>query len=36
MVTDHPEINELDINPLIVYAEGKGCVVAESRAMLSR
>ncbi|MFH2218972.1 MAG: acetate--CoA ligase alpha subunit [Pseudomonadota bacterium] len=36
MVTDHPEINELDINPLIVYAEGKGCVVADSRAMLSR
>jgi len=36
MVTDHPEINELDINPLIVYAEGKGCVVADSRAMLCR
>ncbi len=36
MVSDHPEIAELDINPLIVYPEGKGCVVADSRMLLSR
>jgi acetyltransferase len=36
MVTDHPEIAELDINPLIVYPEGKGCVVADSRILLVR
>jgi acetyltransferase len=35
MVTDHPEIAELDINPLIVYPEGEGCVVADSRILLS-
>jgi len=29
MVTEHPEIAELDINPLIVYPQRKGCVVAE-------
>lgn len=36
MVTDHPEIAELDINPLIVYPEGQGCVVADSRILLNR
>ncbi len=36
LVADHPEIDELDINPLIVYAEGDGCVVADSRIVLSR
>ncbi|WP_231715482.1 acetate--CoA ligase family protein [Desulfosarcina widdelii] len=34
MVTDHPEIQELDINPLIVYPEGQGCVVADGRLVL--
>ena len=36
LVSDHPEIDELDINPLIVYAEGDGCVVADSRIVLSQ
>jgi acetyltransferase len=36
MVSDHPEIAELDINPLIVYPEGNGCVVADSRILLTR
>jgi acetyltransferase len=36
MLTDHPEIAELDINPLIVYPEGQGCVVADSRMLLKR
>ena len=35
MVDEHPEIMELDINPLIVYEEGKGCVVADSRILLA-
>ena len=35
MVSDHPEIKELDINPLIVYPEGQGCMVADSRLLLS-
>jgi acetyltransferase len=34
MLTEHPEIAELDINPLIVYPEGQGCVVADSRILL--
>jgi acetyltransferase len=34
MVTGHPEIAELDINPLIVYPQGQGCVVADSRILL--
>jgi acetyl coenzyme A synthetase (ADP forming)-like protein len=34
MVSEHPEIAELDINPLIVYPEGEGCVVADSRILL--
>jgi len=34
LVTEHPEIAELDINPLIVYPQRKGCVVADSRILL--
>ena len=34
MLTEQPEIAELDINPLIVYPEGQGCVVADSRILL--
>lgn len=34
MVCNHPEISELDINPLIVHVRGQGCVVADSRIML--
>jgi len=36
MVSDHPEIAEMDINPLIVYPEGDGCVVADSRILLTK
>jgi acyl-CoA synthetase (NDP forming) len=36
LVTDHPEIEELDINPLIVYPDGEGCVVADSRILLTK
>lgn len=36
LVTENPEIAELDINPLIVYAEGKGCSVADSRILLKK
>ena len=36
MVAEHPEIAELDINPLIVYPEGQGCVVADSRILLKK
>lgn len=34
MVTDHPDIAELDINPLLVHAEGKGATVADCRIIL--
>jgi hypothetical protein len=36
LVSEHPEIDELDINPLIVYAKGEGCVVADCRIVLSK
>ena len=36
MVCNHPEISELDINPLIVHTVGQGCSVADSRVMLRR
>jgi succinyl-CoA synthetase beta subunit len=29
-----PQIKELDINPLIVMEEGKGCYIADSKIML--
>jgi len=36
LVSNHSEIAELDINPLIVYSEGEGCVVADSRILLKK
>jgi acetyltransferase len=36
LVATHPEIAELDINPLIVYPEGQGCAVADSRILLKK
>ncbi len=34
LVTDSPEIKELDINPLMVHAEGQGATVADCRFIL--
>ena len=34
LVIDHPEIKELDINPLLVHPEGKGATVADVRIIL--
>ena len=36
LVSDHPRISEMDLNPVIVYAEGQGCTIADSRIMLQR
>ena len=35
LVTDHPRIKELDINPLMVYATGQGAMVADARLILT-
>ena len=34
LAVDCPQIKELDINPLIVLEEGKGCFVADAKIML--
>jgi acetyltransferase len=34
LVTEHPRIRELDINPLMVYARGEGAVAADARIIL--
>ncbi len=34
LVTEHPSIQELDINPLMVYPRGRGAVVADARIIL--
>lgn len=34
LMYEQPEVAEMDINPLIVYPEGEGCVVADSRILL--
>ena len=36
LMTDHPEIQEFDINPLILYARGNGAAVADGRMALRR
>ena len=35
MVINHPEIMELDINPLLVHPQGKGVTVADCRMILA-
>ena len=36
LISDHAEIQELDINPLIVYPQGRGCRVADCRIILTQ
>jgi acetyltransferase len=36
MVVNHPEIKELDINPLLVHEKGKGASVADCRMILEK
>ena len=35
LVTAHPQIKELDLNPVIVYSRGRGGIVADARIILS-
>lgn len=34
LVTNHPQVHELDINPLLVHEKGKGATVADCRIIL--
>ena len=34
LVTEHPGIQELDINPLIVYPRGQGAIAADARIII--
>jgi len=36
LVQDHPEIKELDINPLLVHTDGEGVTVADCRFILEK
>jgi len=36
LVVDHPQIKELDINPLLVHPEGEGVTVADCRIILEK
>jgi acetyl coenzyme A synthetase (ADP forming)-like protein len=36
MVANHPEIKEMDINPLMVHPEGEGATVADCRIILEK
>lgn len=35
LVTDFPEIEELDVNPLLVFEEGMGCKAVDARIVIS-
>jgi acetyltransferase len=35
LLSDHPEIVNLDINPLIAYEKGKGCVIVDAKIQTS-
>ena len=34
LAVNHPEIREMDINPLLVHGEGKGATVVDCRMIL--
>jgi 4-hydroxybutyryl-CoA synthetase (ADP-forming) len=34
LVTDFSEIQEIDINPLLVFEQGKGCKVVDARIVI--
>ncbi|MCF8040404.1 MAG: acetate--CoA ligase family protein, partial [Desulfohalobiaceae bacterium] len=34
MVVNHPEIMEMDLNPLLVHSQGQGATVADCRMIL--
>ncbi len=34
LATDFPEIDQMDLNPIIVYEKGKGCAVVDARIIL--
>jgi acetyltransferase len=34
LVLNHPEISEMDINPLMIHEEGYGATVADCRIIL--
>jgi acetate---CoA ligase (ADP-forming) len=36
MAVECPDISELDVNPLIVYNQGQGCLVADIRVLLKK
>ncbi|MFP4082693.1 MAG: acetate--CoA ligase alpha subunit [Candidatus Aminicenantes bacterium] len=36
LVMDFEDINELDINPLMVYEKGKGCTIVDARIILNQ
>lgn len=36
LMVEHPEIQEFDINPLILYARGEGAAVADGRMVIER
>jgi len=36
LMVNHPEIQEMDINPLLVHDEGMGCTVADCRIILKK
>ena len=35
MLVDHPEICNIDINPLILYGKGKGCIAVDAKIEVS-
>jgi acyl-CoA synthetase (NDP forming) len=34
MALDFPEIQEMEVNPLLVFEEGKGCLALDGRILL--
>jgi len=35
LLTDHPEIGNIDINPLILYGKGQGCIAVDAKIEVS-
>jgi succinyl-CoA synthetase beta subunit len=36
LLVEHPEVQNLDINPMLIFDEGQGCLVVDVKIQIDR